>query len=321
MEFDLGYTNDEVRAVGIACEINGRESVLRVVGEFQFLLIIHPASTSNRAIEPLDRAGACTAEADCDVAVSADGEIENEVIKFSIGFQDEVPALAGKGGWFSFVNRIAVSRDPFPGAAKCCCLVIRNAPRGGGADVQEIIGAGTAAVGEVLDDVAGRFVCEVGASNAPMGVHRLAHFTRDIFWPTLAIHGVGEGLLEGDAINLGVSQLAFTSDAGVVDDHGIGLVTADHFVEPIFLPIRLPRPVPIKPKSPDLAVVLAEELHGGLKIVQIFVELRLVAGVALPTPVEGGVVKEGDNTLRPASRDEFFNKVAASRRVEGIVLR
>ncbi len=250
-EFDLGYANDEVRAVGIACEIDGGETVLLVVGEFQLLLIIHPASTSDRAIEPLDRAWACAAEADCDVAVSADGEIENEVIKFSIGFQNEVSALAGKGGWFSLVNRIAVSCDPFPGAAKCCCLVIRNAPRGGGADVQEIIGAGTAAVGEVLDDIAGGFVGEVGASNAPMGVHRLAHFTRDIFWPTLAIHGVGEGLLEGDAINLGVSQLALTTDTSVVDDHGIGLVRADHFVEPIFLPIRLPGPVPIKPKSSD----------------------------------------------------------------------
>ena len=198
-EFDLGYANDEVRAVGIACEIDGREFVLLVVGEFQLLLIIHPASTSDRAIEPLDRAWACAAEADCDVAVSTDGEIENEVIKFPIGFQNEVPALAGKGGRFSLVNRIAVSCDPFPDAAKCCCLVIRNAPRGGGADVQEIIGAGTAAVGEVLDDIAGGFVSEVGASNAPMGVHRLAHFTGDIFWPTLTIHGVGEGLLEGDA--------------------------------------------------------------------------------------------------------------------------
>ena len=127
-------------------------------------------------------------------------------------------------------------------------------------------------------------------------------------------------MLEGDAINLGVSQLALTTDTSVVDDHGIGLVRADHFVEPIFLPIRLPRPVPIKPKSPDLAVVLAEDLHGGVKIVQILVELRLVAGVALPTPVEGGVVKEGDNTLRPASRDEFRDKIAASRRVEGVVL-
>ncbi len=132
---------------------------------------------------------------------------------------------------------------------------------------------------------------------------------------------MGEGLLEGDAINFRVSQLAFTSDAGVVNNHGIGLVGTDHFVEPIFLPIRLPRPVPIKPKSSDGAVVLTEYLHGCVKIVQIIVELRLVAGVALPTPVEGGVVKEGDNTLRPASRDEFFNKVAASRRVEGVVLR
>jgi hypothetical protein len=34
VEFDLGYTNDEVRAVGIACEIDGGESVLRVLGEF-----------------------------------------------------------------------------------------------------------------------------------------------------------------------------------------------------------------------------------------------------------------------------------------------
>ena len=131
---------------------------------------------------------------------------------------------------------------------------------------------------------------------------------------------MGEGLLEGDAINLGVSQLAFTSDAGVVDDHGIGLVRADHFVVPIFFPIRLPGPVPIKPKSSDGAVVLAKNLNRGVKIVQILVELRLVAGVALPTPVESGVVKEGDNTLRPASRDEFRDKIAASRRVEGIVL-
>ena len=114
--------------------------------------------------------------------------------------------------------------------------------------------------------------------------------------------------------------MALTSDAGVVDDYGIGLVRADHFVEPIFLPIRLPRPVPIKPKSPDGAVVLAENLNRGVKIVQILVELRLVAGVALPTPVEGGVVKEWDNTLSAASRDEFRNKIAASRRVEGVVL-
>jgi hypothetical protein len=51
------------------------------------------------------------------------------------------------------------------------------------------------------------------------------------------------------------------------------LVRADHFVEPIFLPIRLPGPVPIKPKSPDGAVVLAEDLNRGVKIVQILVEL------------------------------------------------
>jgi hypothetical protein len=43
LKFNLCHSSDEVCAVGIVCEIDGGESVLRVVRESQFLLIIHPA--------------------------------------------------------------------------------------------------------------------------------------------------------------------------------------------------------------------------------------------------------------------------------------
>ena len=75
------------------------------------------------------------------------------------------------------------------------------------------------------------------------------------------VHRRRAALLEGDAVDLGMAEGAEGAQAGVVDDHRLGLVLANNAVEAVFLPVGVGlAPIAVKPQAPDRAIAGAEHL-------------------------------------------------------------
>ena len=103
---------------------------------------------------------------------------------------------------------------------------------------------------------------------------KTAHLTGDVFGHAGAVDGRGQAALVGQGVDILASLDAAGVQAGIVDDHCLGLVFADDAVQHVLTPVfvRL-RPVAVKPKTADLAVVGAKQLYALSEIHQILLKI------------------------------------------------
>ena len=256
--------------------------------------------------------------------MAADSEVVREVVERVAASQNEIASETFNTGRLRFVDRLAVQFDPATDLQQYLAFERGDGALARWADVEEIVGATSAAVADELDDLAGRLLRKVVAADAPVEVRRLTHLARDIFRRATAVDRFGVLLLKRDGVDFRMAEFAGVLQTRIVDDHRFGLFRADHSVEFVEAPIHLgPTPVAVKPEPADVAVVCAQDLDRVLQILKVDVELGVVEVprfLAAPVPVHRRVIEDGHDVFGAAAVDEFANQIASGGRVRRVVV-
>ena len=186
-----------------------------------------------------------------------------------------------------------------------------NSALRGRSDVEQVVSSHSSAGTEIFDKCRGRLIVKVAVSDAPMVVERTAHLGGNILLHSLAVHRRRSALLEGHRVDLGVAHLSSCLESRVIYDDSIGLILTDGRVKRILLPISiLLAPISVKPKTADLAVILAKQLNALAQILKIAVKIVIEVGVV---PIERGMVEERNYTVLIAGIDELADEIASRR--------
>ena len=81
------------------------------------------------------------------------------------------------------------------------------------------------------------FDLDIAFAESPVGVHGLADLGCHIFGHAFTVHGFGGVVFIGHGVDFRMPRFAQGLKSCVVDDDGIGLITADHAVKAAFLPV------------------------------------------------------------------------------------
>jgi len=315
--FDFCDTHHKILTVFESLGFN--VDILAVLGEVQRITAVQPVDGFDCFVEGkyVVRVELC---ADGDVFVAVDTQIVGEQVVAVAVAQNEVAGLIldlDTGGR-RFVEGLVIESAPLPQNFQGALVNGTQGAVGLGTYVEQEIGAIAAADGKAVDEVLQGFEVEVLLRVAPVAGEGLTHLAGDVLRGVGHVDALGSATLEGDAVQLNVTQRAPTGKTRIVDDHSIRLVGADHTVKGIFLPIVV-RPVPhtVKPDTADLAVVFADDFHALAKIFQVFGE---VFPVAFLVPVQKGVVEKRNDAVLITGVHKFPHQVPAAHmgRVVGV---
>ena len=186
------------------------------------------------------------------------------------------------------------------------------------ANVHKKVRAEAAAHAVVADDVGKGFEVIIKAGEAPMVAEHLTHFACDILRRVAHIDGLRLAALKGDGVKLDMAERTSCVQAGVVDDHRIGLMLTDEGVECILLPIcALFIPGAVKPKTANFAISGAKDLNACAQIFKVLFEIIFVAFLV---PVNEGVIEERNYILGVAGIYKLADKITACKGVGSIVI-
>ena len=282
--------------------------------------VIHPGDRLGGEGEALEDHVSAAALGEGNVCVTVDAEtvlkgVENAVVVHVA--EDEVLFALPCDEGAAVINGVAVKAHPAAEGIHQRLGHERHSAVAHRADVQQQVRADLSAGADAFDDLRWRLEVQV-VRVAPMVVQRHGHFGGEIFLHTAAVDRCRESLLVGDRVDMLVADGTAPLKAGVVDDHGLGLIAADHRVELILLPINvLAAPVAVKFKAADRAVVLTEQLNAFPQILEIGVEVAAELGMH---PVEGGVIEMRNDIRLSAFIDELADQIAPGEGVRRIVI-
>jgi hypothetical protein len=139
-------------------------------------------------------------------------------------------------------------------------------------------------------------------------VEGLAHLSRNVTLHAASVYWGRHTSLIRDRVDIFVSDGTSAAGSGIIYYHRLGLKSADHRIQLVFLPIGVPfAPISVKPESAYLTVIGAEPLYALTQVFEIPIEIRFKIGMM---PIECGVVKEGDNIRVSAFFNEFGDQIS-----------